>query len=71
MRISEAEHPRVGTKYIVWPMLEFSWAIDDYLIGVTHILRGSDLIKEDHIEEFIWNHFKWKKAEFNHICSSY
>ena len=66
MRISEAEHPRVGTKYIVWPMLEFSWAIDDYLIGVTHILRGSDLIKEDHIEEFIWNHFKWKKAEFIH-----
>jgi len=66
MRISEAEHPRVGTKYIVWPMLEFSWAIDDYLIGVTHILRGSDLIKEDYIEEFIWNHFGWKKAEFIH-----
>jgi len=66
MRISEAEHPRVGNKYIVWPMLEFSWAIDDYLIGVTHILRGSDLIKEDYIEEFIWNHFGWKKAEFIH-----
>jgi len=66
MRISEAEHPRVGTKYIVWPMLEFSWAIDDYLIGVTHILRGTDLIKEDFIEAFIWNHFGWKKAEFIH-----
>jgi len=62
MRISEAEHPRVGTKYIVWPMLEFSWAIDDYLIGVTHILRGSDLIKEDYIEEFIWNHFWFKRV---------
>ncbi|MFX0186484.1 MAG: glutamate--tRNA ligase [Candidatus Hodarchaeota archaeon] len=66
MRISEAEHPRVGTKYIIWPMLEFSWAIDDYLIGVTHILRGADLIKEDFIEDFIWNHFNWKKAEFLH-----
>lgn len=66
MRISEAEHPRVGNKYLVWPMLEFSWAIDDYLIGVTHILRGSDLIKEDFIEDFIWNHFGWKKAEFIH-----
>ncbi len=66
MRISEAEHPRVGNKYLVWPMLEFSWAIDDYLIGITHILRGSDLIKEDYIEEFIWNHFGWKKAEFIH-----
>ncbi|UCD02333.1 MAG: glutamate--tRNA ligase [Promethearchaeota archaeon] len=66
MRISEAEHPRVGYKYIIWPMLEFSWAIDDYLIGVTHILRGVDLIKEDFIEQFIWDHFKWKKAEFLH-----
>mgnify|MGYP006286878307 CR=1 FL=1 len=66
MRISEAEHPKVGTKYRIWPMLEFSWAIDDHLIGVTHILRGSDLIKEDFIEEFIWNHFGWKKAEFLH-----
>ena len=66
MRISEAEHPRVGTKYLVWPMLEFSWAIDDHLIGVTHILRGSDLVKEDIIEDFIWDCFKWKKAEFIH-----
>jgi glutamyl-tRNA synthetase len=66
MRISEAKHPRVGTKYKVWPMLEFSWAIDDHLIGVTHILRGSDLVKEDFIENFIWEHFKWKKAQFLH-----
>ncbi len=66
MRISEATHPRVDNQYTVWPMLEFSWAIDDYLIGVTHILRGADLVKEDFIEEFIWNHFKWEKAEFLH-----
>jgi len=63
MRISEAEHPRVGNKYIVWPMLEYSWAIDDHLIGATHILRGIDLVKEGIIEEFIWDHFGWKKAE--------
>jgi glutamyl-tRNA synthetase len=63
MRISEAEHPRVGNKYIVWPMLEYSWAIDDFLIGATHILRGIDLVKEGKIEEFIWDHFGWRKAE--------
>jgi glutamyl-tRNA synthetase len=63
MRISEAKHPKVGTKYIVWPMLEFSWSIDDYLIGATHIIRGIDLVKEGIIEEFIWDHFGWKKAK--------
>jgi len=66
MRISEAEHPRKGKKYIVWPMLEFSWSVDDYLISVSHILRGADLVKEDFIENFIWDHFNWKKAEFLH-----
>ncbi len=66
MRISEAEHPRTGKKYIVWPMLEFSWSVDDYLIGISHILRGADLVKEDFIENFIWDHFNWKKAEFLH-----
>ena len=66
MRISEADHPRVGNKYFAWPMLEFSWAIDDHLIGATHILRGIDLVKEDVIEAFIWDHFKWKKSEFLH-----
>jgi glutamyl-tRNA synthetase len=63
MRISEAEHPRTGNKYIVWPMLEYSWAIDDHLINATHIIRGIDLVKEGLIEEFIWDHFGWKKAE--------
>ncbi|MFX1355834.1 MAG: glutamate--tRNA ligase [Promethearchaeota archaeon] len=66
MRISEADHPRVGNKYIIWPMLEYSWAIDDHLLGITHVLRGIDLVKEDIIEEFIWHHLNWPVAEFMH-----
>jgi glutamyl-tRNA synthetase len=66
LRIVEREHPRVGRKYRVWPTLEFSWAIDDYLLGITHILRGKDLMIEDMTEEFIWNKMGWKKCEFVH-----
>lgn len=66
LRIAEREHPRVGKKYRVWPMLEFSWAIDDYELGVTHVLRGKDLIIEDLVESFIWDKMGWKKAEFVH-----
>jgi glutamyl-tRNA synthetase len=54
LRISESVHPRVGSKYRVWPMLEFSWAVDDYELGMTHILRGKDLIMEDDMEVFVW-----------------
>ncbi len=54
-RVAEREHPRVGTRYRVWPMLEVSWAVDDVLLGVTHVIRGKDLVIEDMMEEAIWD----------------
>lgn len=66
LRVAERKHPRVGKRYKVWPMLEFSWAVDDHLLGVTHILRGKDLVIEDMVEEFIWNVMGWDKPEILH-----
>jgi len=66
LRIVEREHPRVGRKFVVWPLLEFSWAVDDQLLGITHILRGKDLVMEDMMEEFIWGKMNFKKPEFIH-----
>jgi glutamyl-tRNA synthetase len=65
-RISNREHPRVGTKYNVWPLLEFSWAVDDHLLGVTHVLRGKDLMIEDAMEQYIWDIFGIKGPVFLH-----
>lgn len=65
-RISERKHPRVGNKYRVWPLLEFSWAIDDHLLGITHIIRGKDLMMESEMERYIWDIFNWKPAEIIH-----
>ncbi len=65
-RISEQHHPRVGTQYRVWPLLEFSWALDDYLLGVTHILRGKDLMMETRMEQFIWELLGWKQPTILH-----
>jgi len=63
-RISEREHPRVGKKYKVWPLLEFSWAVDDYLLGITHAIRGKELMIEGEMQNYIWDIFKWKKTNF-------
>ena len=57
-RVSLREHPRVGTRYHVWPMLEFSWAVDDHLLGVTHVIRGKDLVIEDEMETRLWDLFR-------------
>jgi glutamyl-tRNA synthetase len=63
LRISESEHPRVGTKYRVWPLLEYSWGIDDHELGISHIIRGKDLVKEGKIEQHIWNIYNWPHPE--------
>lgn len=69
LRISHRKHPRVDNKYHVWPMLEFSWAVDDYELAMTHILRGKDLVMEDIMELYIWEKLgvpKKKIPEFLH-----
>jgi glutamyl-tRNA synthetase len=60
MRISDAPHPKIGTKVRLWPTLEFSWGLDDHLLGITHIIRGSDLRKEGDIEQIIWKMQGWE-----------
>jgi glutamyl-tRNA synthetase len=35
-------HPRVGAKYRVFPLYNFSAAVDDSLMGITLILRGKE-----------------------------
>lgn len=65
-RIAEKEHPRVGSKYRVWPMLEISWAVDDQLLGITHIIRGKDLVIEDMMEKLIWQYMGLKEKTFVH-----
>jgi glutamyl-tRNA synthetase len=65
LRISERDHPRVGSKYRVWPLLEFSWGIDDHELTISHIVRGKDLRKEGVLEEKIWDIFNWKKPSIS------
>ncbi|MFQ6107066.1 MAG: glutamate--tRNA ligase [Thermoplasmata archaeon] len=65
-RIRDRTHPRTGDRYKVWPMLEFSWAVDDHLLGVTHILRGKDLIIEDEMQRYLWNILGLPEREFVH-----
>lgn len=66
-RISTRRHPRVGNKYRVWPMLEFSWAIDDHLLGITHIIRGKELMIEGEMQKYIWDIFGWKHPELIYV----
>ena len=62
---SAKPHPRaeIGSKYIVWPLLDFQSAIDDYLEGVTHIIRGKDLMDSTRKQKLLYQHFEWQYPE--------
>jgi len=58
-RILEAEHPLVGKKHRVWPMLDFESAIEDHVRGVTHIIRGIDLADSGLKQKYLYDYFGW------------
>ncbi len=65
-RIEKTPHPRTGEKYVVYPLMNFSVPIDDYLLGMTHVLRGKDHIVNTEKQSYIYKYFNWKMPEFIH-----
>ena len=58
-------HPRenIGSKYRVWPLLDFQSAVEDHLQGVTHIIRGKDLMDSTRKQTLLYGHFGWEYPE--------
>lgn len=69
LRIIDTErhpHPRVGSKYCVWPLYNFACGLDDHLLGVTHIIRGKEHLTNQKRQEYMYRHFGWKYPEAIH-----
>jgi len=59
-------HPRVGSKYRVWPLYNFACGIDDHLMGVSHIIRGKEHLTNQRRQEYMYKHFGWRYPEAIH-----
>lgn len=59
-KISDRTHPRTKNKFRVYPSMEFSWGIDDHVIGTTHVLRGIEHQMSTRVQDFIRKIFSWK-----------
>ena len=66
LRVVNYPHPRTGNKYCAYPMMNLSVAIDDHLLGVTHVIRGKDHLNNTLRQEYIFNYLEWKKPEYYH-----
>ena len=63
LRIQKAQHPIVGSKYHVWPLLDFQSAVEDYEQGITHIIRGKDLMDSTRKQTILYEKMGWKYPE--------
>ena len=66
MRLVDEEHPRMGTKYRIYPMMNFSVSVDDHLMGMTHVLRGKDHLANSEKQTYLYDHMEWDLPEFIH-----
>ena len=69
LRIIDVEkfpHPRVGSKYRVWPLYNFACGLDDHLMGVTHIIRGKEHLTNMVRQEYMYRHLGWEYPEAIH-----
>ena len=66
MRLVDEEHPRLGTKYRIYPMMNFSVAVDDHLLGLTHVLRGKDHLANTEKQKYLYDHMGWDVPEYIH-----
>jgi len=69
LRVLDTEkypHPRVGSKYRVWPLYNLAAGVDDHLMEITHIIRGKEHLTNQVRQEYMYQHLGWKYPETIH-----
>ncbi len=65
-RVVEDSHPRQSTKYRLWPLYNYAVAIDDYHLGITHVLRGKDHLNNTLKQKWIYKYLGWNEPAYIH-----
>jgi len=60
-------HPLTGSKYVAWPTYNFAAAVDDHLLGVTHILRAKEHYQNTIKQKYLYAHMGWEYPETIHF----
>ena len=59
-------HPRVGSKYRVWPLYNIASGVDDHELGITHIIRGKEHLTNMARQLFMYKYLGWKYPDAIH-----
>ncbi|KSW12626.1 glutamate--tRNA ligase [Pyrodictium occultum] len=64
---SRHPHPLVGDRYVVWPTYNLAAAVDDHMMGVTHILRAKEHMQNTIKQKYIYGYMGWKYPNVIHF----
>ena len=59
-------HPRLGSKYIVWPLYNLAAGLDDHLLGITHIIRGKEHYTNMVRQKYMYKYLGWEYPQAIH-----
>lgn len=59
-------HPRVGSKYNLWPLYNLAAGLDDHLMGMTHIIRGKEHYTNMVRQKYMYKALGWEYPEAIH-----
>ncbi|MBN1166674.1 MAG: glutamate--tRNA ligase [Methanospirillaceae archaeon] len=62
--LTSVPHERVDA--IVYPLMNLSVAVDDHLLGMTHVIRGKDHIANTGRQRFIYDYMGWDLPHYLH-----
>jgi len=62
--LTSTPHERADA--IVYPLMNLSVAVDDHLLGMTHVIRGKDHIANTRRQEFIFRYMEWDTPVYRH-----
>jgi glutamyl-tRNA synthetase len=59
-------HPRVGSKFKVWPLYNMASGVDDHLLGITHVIRGKEHLTNMARQIYMYAQLGWKYPDDLH-----
>ena len=65
--VNKTPHPRVGSRFRVWPLYNIASGVDDHDLGITHVLRGKEHLTNMARQLFLYRYLGWTYPEAVHF----
>ena len=65
--VDKTPHPRVGSRFRVWPLYNMASGTDDHELGITHVLRGKEHLTNMERQRYLYDYLGWTYPDAVHF----